>query len=129
MEIEIVFGMLIAFQLKHLLADYYLQFPYMHKNKGQITGWVGPLKDHALVHAFFTMVIVSVVLGMYSTDPVYVLVAGAFDFGTHFVIDRWKARGTTDTTTDKFWYRLGIDQMLHHIVTTLIVIGLYYVIK
>lgn len=57
--------LLIAFQIKHLIADYYLQFEYMYKNKGQVTGWFGPLKDHATIHAAGTGIIVTVAAMIY----------------------------------------------------------------
>lgn len=49
--------LLLAFQVKRLLADYYLQFPYMYENKGKKKGWVEPLLHHAFIHGIFTLLI------------------------------------------------------------------------
>ena len=121
--------LLLVFQVKHLIADYYLQFPYMYQNKGAKTGWFKPLLDHSLVHAGLTVIILTVYL--YSATPntpdgliqmaTIPLMAGIFDFVTHFVTDRWKATQGVGPDTSKFWQDLGIDQMAHHIVGILIV--------
>jgi len=126
MSIEILV-LLVLFQIKHLVADYYLQFPYMYMNKGQETGWVKPLVDHAGVHALFTMVIVA--LFMFNVNPemstrsAFAIIGSTmlFDFVTHFATDRWKAKKKDGPDTSAFWYSLGIDQMVHHTVGVLIV--------
>jgi len=126
MNIEILI-LLMAFQAKHLIADYYLQFPYMYLNKGKENGWTEPLADHAGVHAFFTTIIVIVFLVLHRNNysmaeaVIMLMVTISFDFLTHFFTDRWKAikKDTPDTT--EFWYSLGIDQMIHHVVGIIIV--------
>ena len=116
MNIEILI-LLLMFQAKHLIADYYLQFPYMYMNKGKTNGWKLPLFDHSGIHAIFTLVIV----GVATANPLLAFLAMLFDFGTHFVTDRWKAIKKDGPDTSKFWYSLGIDQMVHHIVGIIIV--------
>jgi len=120
--IEKIFILLIAFQFKHLIADYYLQFPYMYENKGKAVGWAKPLFDHAATHSFLTMAIVATV----TLDPLVSVLAMLFDFTTHFAIDRWKATRGHHPGESKFWTDLGIDQMLHHIVGIIIIGGIYY---
>jgi len=114
-----VFVLLVLFQFKHLIADYYLQFPYMYENKGKESGWVRPLFDHAFVHTLMTFVIVAFFV------PITLLylapLAAIFDFTTHFVTDRWKATRGVGPDTSKFWTNLGIDQMVHHLVGIIIV--------
>jgi hypothetical protein len=119
--------LLIVFQIKHLIADYYFQFPYMYENKGKETGWFKPLFDHALVHAAGTLFI----LGAYNlircpddTNIITLLMPfflSAFDLVTHFITDRWKATRGRSPNESKFWTDLGIDQMIHHIVGILII--------
>ncbi|MCK5536019.1 MAG: DUF3307 domain-containing protein [Bacteroidales bacterium] len=115
--------LLLALQLKHLIADYYLQFQYMYENKGKEKGWFFPLFEHSGVHAGFTFIILWV-LGIFRIIDIEietVIVLSLFDWSTHFAIDRWKATQKDGPDTDKFWQYLGIDQMLHHIVGILIV--------
>lgn len=111
-EIIILF---ILFEIKHFLADFILQFPYMYKNKGQTKGWVGPLFDHAALHAIFTMAITMFV------NPLWCIPLALLDLITHFIIDRWKATRKAEVTDERFWIYLGIDQMLHHIVMIIII--------
>jgi len=121
-----IFVLLIIFQLKHLVADYYLQFPYMYINKGADENWLEPLTHHAIIHAAFAMIISVIYLaGFREAEMPYGVVisamVGMFDFSTHFVTDRWKAIKKDGPDTSKFWYSLGIDQMVHHIVGIIIV--------
>jgi hypothetical protein len=109
--------LLVLFQFKHLIADYYLQFPYMYLNKGKEQGWFWPLTHHANVHAAFTLVII----GFYSQGILVPIGAMIFDFVTHFITDRWKATRGLSPDTEKFWINLGIDQMVHHIVGIIII--------
>lgn len=114
--------LLIAFQLKHLIADYYLQFPYMYENKGAKKNWFWPLFDHTLVHAAGTVIILSVyAFTVSSISGFYIVPLATLDLATHFVTDRWKATRGRTPNESKFWYDLGIDQMVHHTVGILIV--------
>ena len=117
------FVLLILFQFKHLIADYYLQFPYMYENKGKkgpFKEWAIPLHDHAGIHALLTLCIVGLAAG---AD--LAIIAALFDFISHFIIDRWKATRTHDIQESKFWHALGIDQMFHHLVGIIIIFGVY----
>jgi hypothetical protein len=101
----------------------------MYENKGKPTCWLEPLIDHAGVHAIFTIVIVS--LFIFNANPEIstriafgiIGAAGLFDFVTHFLTDRWKAIKKDGPDTSAFWYSLGIDQMVHHMVGVIIVFG------
>lgn len=127
--INIMFTMLIVFQIKHLVADYYLQFPYMYENKGKQHEWFIPLSHHALIHSGLTLMILSAFGALHcpeaSTETILsVLVSGAlFDLVTHFATDRWKATRGRVPTENKFWHDLGVDQMIHHVVGIIIVYG------
>lgn len=117
MTIELLM-MLLTFQVKHLIADYYLQFPYMYENKGKATGWVGPLFNHSLVHGVLTYIIVAI----FTSNVGLAMLALLIDAVTHFWIDRWKATRPDKVTESGFWTNLGIDQMLHHVVGILIIL-------
>ncbi len=127
------FILLMIFQFKHLLADYYWQTPRMYLNKGQPTGWFWPLTEHAGLHALFTGMIAFGFLTYYThftiTDiQIISVVLAAFDFGTHFLTDRWKATRGRKPDQAQFWIDLGWDQMVHHIVGIIIVFYLIHVV-
>ena len=119
--------LLLAFQIKHLIADYYLQFPYMYENKGKENGWILPLTNHALIHTIGTMLIAGGYLILYNeTRPnidinIFIISLALFDFLSHFITDRWKATRKTNPSESWFWRSLGIDQMIHHIVGIIII--------
>lgn len=114
----------IIFQFKHLIADYFLQTEYMYRGKGKIQGWVEPLAWHSAVHAVFTLLIVSAFALWIGKSGQILYLLAFLDFASHFVIDRWKATGTKDISSDEFWHNLGIDQMLHHLVA----IGIIFIL-
>jgi hypothetical protein len=126
--ITTIFILLILFQFKHLLADYYWQTPRHYLNKGQSSGWFWPLAEHAGIHAMVTF---SIIFGYLTFDTRMILSdiqlislsAAGFDFITHFTTDRWKATRPGGPDTKEFWIYLGWDQMIHHIVGILIVFG------
>ena len=122
--------LLIAFQIKHLIADYYLQFPYMYENKGKPTDpfnnewiWFRPLFDHAGIHALFTFIILYIagITRLIDITILLIVFMSFIDLSTHFAIDRWKATQKGGPDTAKFWQYLGIDQMLHHLVGIFII--------
>jgi len=122
-----IFLLLVLFQLKHFLADYPLQFPYMYENKGKATGWVAPLANHAWIHAAMTLIIgVFFLLDVNPeilTRPAFAILFSitAIDFTTHFIVDRWKATRKGGPDTPRFWINLGLDQMAHHLVGIFII--------
>ena len=86
-----IFQMLFVFQIKHFLADYPLQTPYMLGKFQSGIGFVKPLAAHCGVHAAFTFMIVMMWNAEeYDRLTVALLLAG-FDFVIHFVMDRIKA--------------------------------------
>lgn len=119
--------LLIAFQFKHLISDYYLQFPYMYENKGKEAGWIKPLLHHSGIHALGTLLIVGVHGSFVHSDAAsfhvlsVLIVVVLFDFLTHFATDRIKATRKEGPDNPKFWQALGVDQMIHHLVGIIIV--------
>ena len=109
-----IISLFIIFQLKHFIADYPLQSEYM-LGKFKENGWIAPLAAHCGIHALFTMMIVGVFLDSFK----FALMASAFDFSVHFLMDRIKASpkilGRYKMEDKKFWWALGLDQMVHHI--------------
>lgn len=143
-----VFLLLVLFQFKHLIADYFLQGKYMLKKF--LPGWdfFVPLLAHVGVHGSFTLTVLLV------CAPKLWWVC-LVDMSIHFAMDRIKAGpkylGRFKPLTPKgfkkdldvsmhaddkkmqdqaksrlrgntwFWWSLGIDQMVHHLTDILII--------
>lgn len=123
--------LLILFQIKHYLADFPLQTPYMLGKFGRRAfaphlhdkfpaphGWVKPLLLHSLVHSVGTLLITL----SYKPDLFFIF---SLDLIIHFVMDRikaspfiWTDNGPSDPT---FWNHIGIDQMVHHLTHYLLI--------
>lgn len=128
-----------VFQVKHYLADYIFQTPWMIKKFAPGNQWIVPMAVHCLVHFVFTASIAS-----FYVPVSYALALGYIDFMIHFVMDRikvhpkllgrWKALDADSYVVAKryddkkrlksnqfFWYALGFDQMIHHLTDLLII--------
>lgn len=79
-----VFTLLIAYQLKHFVADFLLQGKYMLGKFKPGWDFVLPLSAHCGVHALLTLIIV------WQTNQSYWWLA-IVDFVVHFIMDRIKA--------------------------------------
>ncbi len=113
------FVLLIAFQVKHFLADFPLQFPYMLRKFRPGWEFILPLSSHCAVHALLTLVIVLCV-----RPSLWWLAVG--DFWIHFVLDRLKSGPRflgrfQDQSKTLYWAVFGFDQMAHHLTHFLIV--------
>ena len=88
-----IFTLLVIYQVKHFLADYPLQRPYMLGKFAPGWEFLGPLTAHAGCHALFTFFIAFFWLWRPFTDSPLLLPAGLalFDFVVHFTMDRIKA--------------------------------------
>jgi hypothetical protein len=95
---------------KHLIADFYLQFPWMIKYKGNY-GHPGGIA-HSGLHGIFT----SIVLSFFAT-PLIALALGLLDFLIHYHIDWTKSnivkRKGYSNTDSIYWILFGTDQWLH----------------
>lgn len=132
---QLIFILLVMFQVKHFLADYPFQNEYMLGKF--LPGWkfVKPLLAHVGVHAWFTLVICYPYVGL-KRSLLYTL----FDATAHFIMDRIKASpnllGKFKALTAKdyvvatdqqklsntfFWWSLGLDQLFHHLTDLIIV--------
>lgn len=86
-----IFFLLVAFQVKHLFADFVCQTDYMAGKFRPGWNFVWPLVAHAGHHAAATLAIGTYVLAYSERGIVLCCAAAAFDFLSHFVIDRVKA--------------------------------------
>ncbi len=107
-----ILAAIVAFQFKHLIADFLLQTAWMANGKEQPQGWALPLAAHVAIHTVATALIFAV------WAPAYVWMAGV-DFVVHFAIDRTKGVAgralNVDSTKTVFWWLIGVDQTLHHL--------------
>lgn len=112
-NIQSVFILLVVFQIKHFIADFPLQFPYMLRKLSPGWEFVFPLSLHCSVHALITLLICLLVA------PALWWLALA-DFVIHFIMDRIKSGPKylgrfNDVHRAPFWIALGFDQMVHHL--------------
>lgn len=128
-DTEMIFIILVLFQIKHFVADFPLQTMTMVNEKGHY-GKFGGIA-HSAIHGFLTMAVV-ILTGIFF-DPAFAqdyfilsLILGFIDFVLHYHIDWVKMRfGNRDLQTPAFWNQLGLDQMAHqltYLVLTYIII-------
>lgn len=146
-----IFTLLIAYQIKHLVADYFLQQnKYMLGKFKPYPDFVLPLLAHSAVHSFLTFLIAL------SVKPNFALPLALLDGTIHFIVDRIKAspnmlgrykalshreypivsyatvnpnstKEQKETAIDMirdnkyFWVSLGLDQMAHHLTHYLVI--------
>lgn len=99
----------LLFRLKHFMADFLLQTPWMARGKQQPVGWAGALFAHAGVHAAGT----SLIAAAFAPSLIFL---GAVDLFLHAGIDRTKAAWSQlQPSQPAFWWAHGIDQEAHHL--------------
>ena len=113
---DIVSTVLLLFcllQIKHMLADFFMQTPrmltgravYLHMGRAQ----------HAGVHMLMSIP-VFVLVGA-STGFIVLIVAA--EWAVHFNLDWGKARYSEvkalNPTQARFWQAMGVDQAMHHL--------------
>lgn len=112
--IATIFLLLVIFQLKHLVADYFLQGKYMLGKFRPGWDFLGPLLAHVGVHGAFTLAI-ALAFGAGWLAPLLAL----GDMAVHFTMDRIKAGpkylGRFKPDQKQFWWSLGVDQSIHHL--------------
>lgn len=86
-----IFVLLVVYQVKHFLADYPLQTPYMLKKFSPGLEYLKPLAAHAGVHAIFTCVVAILTSFWIPVSLMTIIAVTLFDFTIHFVMDRIKA--------------------------------------
>ena len=118
-KLTFTFILLIVFQIKHFVADFPLQFPYMLKKVNSGWDFVWPLSLHCGVHSLITLSIVLLVApSLWWLAPM--------DFAIHFLMDRIKSGPRylgrfNDSHRTSYWVALGFDQMVHHLTHLLII--------
>lgn len=109
--------LLIWMQIKHFVADYLLQPPWMLRGKGsffQVGGYV-----HAGIHAVGTLP----VLLATGVELWLCLVLFCGEFVIHYMIDYIKATLSSGAKTSArtFWAMHGADQLMHQLTYAAII--------
>ena len=120
---ELVIILLALFGVKHFLADFVLQFPYMLSEKG-IYGARGGI-DHAGIHGLLTVIVVLIAFYDRAFSLEIAVICGGLDALAHYHIDWLKQQLSRNCTPAdrRFWLLLGADQGLHYL-TYVALIGL-----
>lgn len=107
--IEITILILTLLFVKHFIADFVLQFPYMVEQKGTYGAEGGV--HHSVIHMVFTWALLC------WTNPFIAVMAALADGFLHYHIDwlkmninRWRGLSIQD---HEFWVWLGADQLAH----------------
>jgi hypothetical protein len=110
MDLTVVI-LLALFGIKHFIADFLLQFPYMISQKGTY-GAEGGI-HHAGMHGLLTVVLLLIV----GADPNCAIELGSVDSLLHYHIDWAKQQLNKGlSAADRmFWIWLGADQGLHYL--------------
>lgn len=114
MEFNILFWLF----TKHIIADYYMQYPWMYRHKGKY-GHPGGLA-HAGLHGIFTYIVL-----MTFVSPLLSLSLALLDFVLHYHIDYIKSKAwdkaNTNPSEQLYWIIHGTDQFAHGLTYFLIV--------
>lgn len=112
---------LVLFQVKHYLADFHWQTPWMLLNKG-LYGHPGGLA-HAGLHGLLTLPVLVVIAPVM---PVLFALLILAEIAVHYHLDWIKARQMTQRGIHEnnpvFWRLLGLDQAAHQL-TYIAIIG------
>ncbi len=107
---ETIIVLLALFGIKHFLADFLWQFPFMVRDKGRYGAEGG--MTHALLHGVLTFF---VLIGF--TRPEVAVTLALIDSVIHYHIDWAKTNLSQDLTIEdhRFWVWFGLDQTLHYL--------------
>lgn len=113
--------MLLGLLFKHFIYDFLLQTPFMYLNKGTYGHRGGML--HAWMHCMGTFLVLS--LCSVALTPTILL--AFLDGIIHYHIDWAKVKITkhfelTPMNSEKYWWLLGLDQLLHQLTYLLIIV-------
>jgi hypothetical protein len=113
------FALLVGLELKHCVADYFLQPGWIIAGKGDIRKPGG--YAHAGIHAAMTGVLLLVTATPLTTALLLVLA----EFVVHYALDYSKiqySRGIhADTAPSRYWALHGIDQFAHQLTYAAII--------
>lgn len=114
-----VLSLLTLLLVKHFIIDFPFQVPYHYQNKGKY-GHLGGI-HHAGLHGIGTILVL-----IFFTTPILVVILAIVDMVVHYHIDWAKMNinsklNLKPDNSEKFWWLLGLDQLLHHLTYVAIV--------
>jgi hypothetical protein len=119
------FVLFLGLEIKHYLADYFLQPYWMLAGKGDVRKAGGYL--HAGVHVLLS----AIVLLFAGTPWPWLLAFCLAEFVVHYLLDYWKIQYSRDAHVDthpsQFWALHGLDQMLHQLTYAAMIYGVFVV--
>ena len=119
-------GLFALFTLKHIVADYFLQFSWMIRDKGFYGEWGGIA--HSGMHAFFTLFVL--LLANTGLHIILLILLSILDGVIHYHIDWVKSnvwREKRYTSQDQmYWVTHGVDQGMHFMTYILIILFLVW---
>lgn len=106
--------------IKHIIADYFMQYSWMIKDKGTYGAWGG------IAHSGWHGVLTFFVLVICGVPTLFSIMLGILDAVIHYHVDYvksnfWKHKklGPAD---QMYWVTHGVDQLAHFLTYVLIVI-------
>jgi hypothetical protein len=109
----VFFGLMLGLEIKHCIADYFLQPGWILAGKGDVRLPGG--YAHAGIHAAMSVV----VLLIFATPLWLALVLFAAEFVVHYALDYAKIHYSAGVRADKqpsrYWALHGIDQLTHQL--------------
>lgn len=108
-----VFASLCLFQVKHFLADFVLQGPYILENRKHY-GHPGGLL-HVAIHLAGSLIALLIVGTGTTTLAVLLLVEGVIHYHMDWAKDNFVAHRGLTSRDAAFWYVTGFDQAVHHL--------------
>lgn len=107
------FGLMIGLELKHYVADYFLQPGWMLAGKGNVFQAGG--YAHAGIHAGLSLFVLLAV----GTSIGLALALAAAEFVLHYALDyakiHYSGGAQADSRPRRFWVLHGIDQIAHQL--------------
>ena len=97
--------------IKHIIADYFMQYSWMIKDKGKYGAWGG------IAHSGWHGILTAVVLSIFNIPLLLIIILPIFDGVIHYHVDYvksniWKTKGYTPEN-QMYWITHGVDQLLH----------------
>jgi len=121
--VQIMMLILLMLQIKHFLADFWLQTDQMIRDKGIYGARNGIY--HSLIHAIGTFIAFLIL------DPYIAFTMSVLDFLIHYHIDWTKSfinnRYELNSENPKFWFCFGADQMAHQLTYLFLVGWVFFV--
>ena len=103
--------MIVGLMTKHVIADYFMQYSWMIKDKGTYGAFGG------VAHASWHGILTGLVLVLFDQPLFFSIALGVLDSIIHYHVDYiksnvWKSKGYTPVD-QMYWVTHGVDQFAH----------------